>query len=217
MKAKEEADEDQDGVENLFEAVGGGVAGGGVGGVLGGEVAGKGGGKLEAAAPTRAWFPETFLFEPLVVTSDRGEASVPVKVPDRLTSWRVLALAHSRSGGQGGAVASFASTLPTYVDPVLPPFLTAGDEVRIPVQVVNTTGQPVSKPLEVKPEGDLAVGGGAWTVSVPAQGSVVQYASLTAREPGHLSVRASLGGADQMVRALDVLPAGRPVRVTRGG
>jgi len=217
MKAKEEADEDQDGVENLFEAVGGGVAGGGVGGVLGGEVAGKGGGKLEAAAPTRAWFPETFLFEPLVTTSDKGEASVPVKVPDRLTSWRVLALAHSRSGGQGGAVASFASTLPTYVDPVLPPFLTAGDEVRIPVQVVNTTGQPVSKPLEVRPEGDLAVGGGAWTVSVPAQGSVVQYASLTAREPGHLSVRASLGGADQVVRALDVLPAGRPVRVTRGG
>ncbi|HEY8208505.1 MAG TPA: alpha-2-macroglobulin family protein [Myxococcaceae bacterium] len=206
------------GDEGYADGIEGGVVGGVVGGVMGGQLGGVGlPAKGEAPAPTRAWFPETFLFEPLVVTSDRGEASVPVKVPDRLTSWRVLALAHSRSGGQGGTVASFTSTLPTYVDPVLPPFLTAGDEVRIPVQVVNTTAQAVSKPLEVRPEGDLAAGGGAWTVSIPAQGSVVQYASIIAREPGHLSVRASLGGADQVVRALDVLPAGRPVRVTRGG
>ncbi|HVE86230.1 MAG TPA: alpha-2-macroglobulin family protein, partial [Myxococcales bacterium] len=213
--AAADSEGDSDGVE-------GGVEGGIVGGVLGGRVGtaegkGLGGRAAEAPAPTRAWFPETFLFEPLVVTSDRGEASVPVKVPDRLTDWRVLALAHSRTGGQGGAVASFSSTLPTYVDPVLPPFLTAGDEVRLPVQVVNTTSQAVSRPLLVKPEGEAAAGGGSWTVSVPAQGSVVQYASITAREPGPLSIRASLGGADQVVRSLDVLPAGRPVRATRGG
>ncbi|HZN95698.1 MAG TPA: alpha-2-macroglobulin family protein, partial [Myxococcales bacterium] len=221
------AESDADGIADSVdeESVEAGIEGGVVGGVVAGAVGGAAGGtafgmgvaRAEAPAPTRAWFPETFLFEPLVVTSDRGEASVPVKVPDRLTAWRVLALAHSRAGGQGGAVASFASTLPAYVDPVLPPFLTAGDEVRVPVQVVNTTGQPVSRPLEVRPEGDLAAGGGAWTVSVPAQGSVVQYASITARQPGRLAVRASLGGADQVVRALDVLPAGRPVRITRGG
>ncbi|MFP2903118.1 alpha-2-macroglobulin family protein [Corallococcus sp. 4LFB] len=74
-----------------------------------------------AAAPTRAWFPETFLFEPLVVTDANGQATVPVRVPDRLTQWRVLALAHSRSGAQAGAVTSFAGTLPTYVDPCCRP------------------------------------------------------------------------------------------------
>lgn len=73
------------------------------------------------AAPTRAWFPETFLFEPLVVTDATGLAQVSVKVPDRLTTWRVLALAHSRSGAQGGAVTSFLGTLPVYVDPIVPP------------------------------------------------------------------------------------------------
>src|SRR4029079_17105535 len=70
--------------------------------------------------PTRAWFPETFLFEPLVITDEHGAAVVAVRVPDRLTTWRVLALAHSRSGAQGGAVTSFLGTLPTYVDPVVP-------------------------------------------------------------------------------------------------
>ena len=46
-----------------------------------------------------------------------------MRVPDRLTSWRFLALAHTRGGAQAGTVASFVGTLPTYVDPILPPFL----------------------------------------------------------------------------------------------
>ncbi|HZI03362.1 MAG TPA: alpha-2-macroglobulin family protein, partial [Archangium sp.] len=111
------------------------------------------------ATPGRAWFPETFLFEPLVVTDASGLASVPVKVPDRLTNWRVLALGHSRSGAQAGAVSTFAGTLPTYVDPVLPPFLRAGDTVRLPVQVVNTTGASVTRSLKVEAEGVTVEGG----------------------------------------------------------
>src|SRR5262252_2794966 len=83
----------------------------------------------ETHVQSRAWFPETFLFEPLVVTDADGAASLKVRVPDRLTTWRVLALAHSRGGAQAGAVARFQGTLPTYVDPVVPPFLLVGDEV----------------------------------------------------------------------------------------
>jgi Alpha-2-macroglobulin family len=168
------------------------------------------------ATPGRAWFPETFLFEPLVVTDASGSASVPVKVPDRLTSWRVLALAHSRSGAQAGAVSSFAGTLPTYVDPVLPPFLRAGDVVRLPVQVVNTTGVAVTRSLKVEAQG-VTVEGGSRTVTVPASGSVVEYVTLRAARPGPVTVRASLGGTDSVVRTFDVLPTGRPVTETRGG
>ncbi|WPB75952.1 alpha-2-macroglobulin family protein [Archangium violaceum] len=168
------------------------------------------------ATPGRAWFPETFLFEPLVVTDASGLASVPVKVPDRLTNWRVLALAHSRSGAQAGAVSSFAGTLPTYVDPVLPPFLRAGDVVRVPVQVVNTTGSPVTRPLKVEAQG-AAVEGGSRTVTVPAAGSVVEYVTVRAAQPGPVTLRASLGGTDSVVRTFDVWPTGRPVVETHGG
>ncbi|OJH34170.1 alpha-2-macroglobulin family protein [Cystobacter ferrugineus] len=171
----------------------------------------------EAAAPSgRAWFPETFLFEPLVVTDASGEASVPVKVPDRLTRWRVLALAHSRSGAQAGAVSTFASSLPTYVDPVLPAFLRAGDVVRMPVQVVNTTGTAVTRALKVEAQG-AAVEGGTRTVTVPAAGSVVEYVTLRAAKPGPVTVRAALEGADSVERGFDVWPTGQLVRETRGG
>lgn len=169
-----------------------------------------------AAAPTRAWFPETFLFEPLVVTDASGLATVPVRVPDRLTQWRVLALAHSRSGAQAGAVTSFAGTLPTYVDPVLPPFLRAGDTVRLPVQVVNTTDKEVVAALKVDVQG-AQVEAGSRTVKVPARGSAVELVTVKAQGAGPVTVRATLGGADAVVRDFDVWATGQPVVETRGG
>jgi hypothetical protein len=175
-----------------------------------------GGGEADAA-PSRAWFPETFLFEPLVETDAAGQATVPVRVPDRLTRWRVLALAHSRSGAQAGAVTSFAGTLPTYVDPVVPAFLRTGDAVRLPVQVVNTTGAAVEQPLKLTAEGAVVEGASARTVRVPAQGSAVEYVTLKATQPGPVSVKAALGNTDAVVRGFEVVPTGRPVEQTRGG
>ena len=175
----------------------------------------RGGGK-RPEGPTRAWFPETFLFEPLVVTDAHGAAVVPVRVPDRLTTWRVLALAHSRAGGQAGAVTSFLGTLPTYVDPVVPAFLVQGDQVRLPIQLVNTTRAPVTGTLEVSAEhATLAHAGGARTV--PAEGSTVDYAALTADRAGVIRLRAALAGSDAVERAIEVRPAGRPVTQGRSG
>ncbi|KFE71216.1 alpha-2-macroglobulin family protein [Hyalangium minutum] len=177
----------------------------------------EGGAQAEAAAPSRAWFPETFLFEPLKVTDESGQAVVPVKVPDRLTRWRVLALAHSRSGAQAGAVTSFSGTLPTYVDPVVPAFLFTGDAVRLPVQVVNTTEQAVEQPLKLVADGAVVEGAATRTVRVPAQGSVVEYVTLKATQPGPVSLQASLGTTDAIVRSFDVKPTGRRVDQSRAG
>jgi hypothetical protein len=173
-------------------------------------------GAAEDAAPTRAWFPETFLFEPLVITDTKGHAEVPVKVPDRLTSWRVLALAHSRQGGQAGAVASFLGTLPAYVEPVTPAFLYAGDEVRLPIQLVNTTEREMTPPLSLSATGaTLAATGGA--VRLPAGGEVLQYVTLSTRAPGTATVRASLGASDAVEKSFPVQPAGLRAVVSKGG
>jgi hypothetical protein len=197
--------------------------------------AGKGGGGAahgkRPESTTRAWFPETFLFEPLVVTDDTGAAVVPVRVPDRLTTWRVLALAHSRSGAQGGAVASFLGTLPTYVDPVVPAFLLQGDEVRLPIQLVNTTAKDVTATLEVSARnatiagaggaaGSAAAGGGAagrGPRTVPAQGSTLDAVTLIADHPGRVQLHVALGGTDAVERGFDVRPTGRPVTETHSG
>lgn len=170
----------------------------------------------ERGPETRAWFPETFLFEPLVVTDAQGTAALDVRVPDRLTTWRVLALAHSREGGQAGAVTSFLGTLPAYVDPVVPSLLRAGDRVRLPVQLVNTTADPVASTLVMEAAG-ATLGGGAGPVSIPANSNVVRYATLTAATPGEVRLLARLGDTDSVLRTTRVVPTGRPVTHTQSG
>ena len=194
---------------------------GGFGGLVGDgdkQEADKSGiqGNAGPESPTRAWFPETFLFEPLVVTDATGAATVPVRVPDRLTTWRVLALAHSRSGAQGGAVTSFLATLPTYVDVVVPGALTRGDRVRLPVQLVNTTDAPVVTALAVAAT-NATIAGGVGPRTIPAQGSLVEYLTVTADRPGRIELKVGLRGGDAVVRTIDVLPLGKPELVSRSG
>lgn len=186
-----------------------------------GDDAPKGGGgdKAGAAAPdkpSRSWFPETFLFAPLVVTDASGAAAVPVTIPDRLTGYRILALAHSRGGAQAGAVASLTSTLPVYVEPVVPVFLHAGDSVRLPVQVVNTTEAAVTRALRVTATGATITGGGG-TITVPPRSSAISYATLTATRPGAIRLEAVLDGADGVVRTIEVRPVGKPTVLTASG
>ncbi|HEY0190928.1 MAG TPA: alpha-2-macroglobulin family protein [Kofleriaceae bacterium] len=165
----------------------------------------------------RAWFPETFLFEPLVVTDDHGAATVPVRVPDRLTTWRVLALAHSRTGAQGGAVTSFLGTLPTYVDPIVPAFLIEGDEVRLPIQMVNTTAAEVRGALDVSVQNATIVHGPGRAAVLPAQGSALDAATLRADHAGRVALRVALAGSDAVERTFEVRPNGRPVTERRSG
>lgn len=172
--------------------------------------------RRDAEGVTRAWFPETFLFDPLVVTDASGKGEVRVRVPDRLTSWRVLALAHARNGAQGGALARFLGTLPTYVDLVVPDTLVQGDEVRLPVQLVNTAETAVTTALEISATNATLIGGGG-TRTIPAQGSVVEYVRLRADQVGTVSLKVALRGSDALVRTLEVEPAGRPVTTTRTG
>lgn len=175
-----------------------------------------GGGGAGPAAPTRAWFPETFLFAPRVITSDAGEAIVEALVPDRLTTWRVLALAHSRSGMQAGTVASLVSNLPVSVDVVVPPYLVSGDRVALPIQVVNTTAQALSRALTTKAEGGRLKGStGALTIA--PGGTATSYAWVDVGEPGELLVEAAVGSDDAVRRTVPVESGGEPKRVERSG
>ena len=82
----------------------------GLGG-LGTKGSGRGGGTAkglgkaieEETVNVRSWFPETFIFEPLIETDDNGHANHAFTVPDRLTTWRILGLAHTQSGLSSGS------------------------------------------------------------------------------------------------------------------
>lgn len=167
-------------------------------------------------AATRSWFPETFLFAPRVITDDNGVANVDVLVPDRLTTWRVLALAHSRNGAQSGAVTTLIGNLPVSIDVVVPPFLLVGDRVSLPVQVVNSTDAAVSRALTTTIEGGR-LSGLPGTVRVDARGSTTSMASLDTPRPGEVVVVANVGSDDSVRRTIPVRSGGRLARVEHSG
>lgn len=148
----------------------------------------------EASSRVRSWFPETFLWAPRVITGTDGAAEVGVDLPDSLTTWRVLGLAASRDGQQAGAELSLLSTLPLYVDLLLPERVRLGDRWLVPVQVVNTTAEAWSGRLSVQGVGLSASAAG--TVSVGARGSRVERAQVEASAPGPASLSAALAGGD---------------------
>ncbi|MDG1479975.1 MAG: alpha-2-macroglobulin family protein [Myxococcota bacterium] len=173
--------------------------------------------QAEEPAATRAWFPETFLFAPLIVTDDAGAASHTVTVPDRLTDWRILGLAHSADGALAGDVMQFQGTLPVYVDPVLPPFLRAGDEVLVPIQAVNTTAAAMDLSLTLQAKGVGRLGPVDRRLRIGGGGSTVVRAPLITDKAGDLTLYAALGSADAIERTIPVLPTGRPLTDTRAG
>jgi hypothetical protein len=202
-----------------LSAIGGGPGGGGADGFAEVDakkmVEGKPEPELEPVS-TRAWFPESFLFEPRVMTDASGDGSFTVKVPDRLTTWRVLALAHSKEGAQAGALTTFLGTLPVYLDPVVPAFLSTGDEVDLPIQVVNTTNQRLERVMKLESSGVASVSGSG-SVAIGPETSVVKYARIVARKPGNVKISASLASADAVERTFAVIPTGKPMREERGG
>lgn len=169
-----------------------------------------------AEAALRSWFPETFLWEPVVATDARGQALVDLTVPDSLTSWRVLALAHSREGEQTGGLARFSSTMPVYADVVLPSQARVGDRLQLPVQVVNNTARPGQEQLGVNVQG-AASGSAGGSLSMAPWASAVRFVEVKANTPGQATVSLKLGTTDRVERELRIVPTGRRVSSTHGG
>ena len=169
-----------------------------------------------SAESVREWFPETFLWQPLVETDAEGLAQVDVVVPDQLTTWRVLALAHDRRGEQAGSVLTFDSTLPIYVDPVTPAWLYEGDTIELPVQITNTSRDAVADSLFLETSGPIS-GRGAGRVEVGPGATEVRSLTLETTGAGAAMVRTDFGAWDAAERAIPVLPTGRPVVTQRGG
>ncbi len=163
----------------------------------------------------RAWFPETFIWAPAVVTDADGSARVQAVLPDSLTTWRVLGLAADRHGAQAGEVLRIASTLPTYADPVLSDWLRAGDQAQVPVRLVNTTDEPIEGRWSASATGLEGAGRGSTTLA--AGRTTVVWADLQADAPGSGRFEVALEGHDRVIEDVQVLPRGQARHQQRRG
>ncbi|HSD67520.1 MAG TPA: alpha-2-macroglobulin family protein, partial [Vicinamibacteria bacterium] len=106
----------------------------------------------KAPEPIRARtdFSALALFAASVPTDADGRARVPVKLPDSLTRYRVMAVAVEGARRFGSGEATIVARLPLMVRPSAPRFLNFGDRFELPVVLQNQTGESMTVDVAVE-------------------------------------------------------------------
>ncbi|MBW2254615.1 MAG: hypothetical protein JRI25_08465, partial [Deltaproteobacteria bacterium] len=163
---------------------------------------------------TRTDFRDTVHWEPTIATDERGEAEVHFYLSDAVTSFRLTAEGVG-SGLAGHQEATLSSVLPVSIATKLPPAVSAGDTLLLPVTVSNARGETLDVDVSGRfdsalihasaTQGDLALApDGSDTHWIPLQigaGSETATIHLTA-EGGGLS--------DAIAKELRIVPPGFP-------
>jgi alpha-2-macroglobulin len=101
---------------------------------------GYGGGLSAGAANTRIRRDfQALAYYNNVVTDASGKAQITFKLPDNLTTWRIMAIATDGNLRFGNGETTFITTKPLLTNPILPQFARPGDRLNAGLSVTNNT------------------------------------------------------------------------------
>ncbi|GAB5521478.1 MAG: alpha-2-macroglobulin family protein [Rhodothermales bacterium] len=115
------------------------------------EDMGGGGGEYNDGA--RADFRPLAHWDPAIRTDSRGRVSVTFRVPESLTTFRLMATALTADSKFGVGREDIIVTKPLVLQPALPRFARVGDRFEAGVLVTNTTGQAGTATVGVEATG----------------------------------------------------------------
>ena len=88
-------------------------------------------------ANIRTNFSETAFFQPHIATDANGELYVEFTVPESITRWKMLGIAHTKDMCLGTTENHLVTKKDFSVEPNLPRFLRCGDKISIPAKISN--------------------------------------------------------------------------------
>ena len=97
-----------------------------------------------SAVPTRTDFRETAFWEPALRTDAHGEVVLEFQMPEAVTRWQLLALAHDRQLRTGQLARQLVTQKDIQLTPNAPRFLRPGDSFTFPATLANLTDAPVA-------------------------------------------------------------------------
>ncbi len=121
-----------------------------IGGKADEEKSGGESGGSNKAIVVRTDFSALAVFQPKATTDSRGHLEVPVKLPDNLTRYRVMAVVVAHEREFGSQESTITARLPLMVRPSAPRFLNFGDKFELPVVLQNQTDKPINVALAVR-------------------------------------------------------------------
>ena len=98
----------------------------------------------EEALQLRENLQETAFFYPQLMTDDRGQVALKFTLPESLTTWRFIGLAHTKDMCCGVLTDKTVAQKDVMVQPNMPRFLRLGDKGTVSTRLFNTSGHAVS-------------------------------------------------------------------------
>ena len=186
-----------------------------------GAAEGADGGKLKAPTRVRRYFPETLLWQPELITDEKGRAKLEVPLADSITTWRLAMSAVSQQGELGSATTGIRVFQDFFVDIDFPVALTQHDQVSVPVAVYNYLDKPQTVQLEVQEGAWFELMGEAkQTLELKAREVTSVSFRLEALKPGNHALTVKASGsemADAVQRQVSVEPDGRRLEQVLNG
>lgn len=161
----------------------------------------------------REFFPETFVFEPALITDQSGRATLAVTMPDAITTWRITASASSAGGELGSTLSQIKVFQDFFVDIDLPVSLTEGDEISIPVALYNylPRSQKIRLTLQSEDWFDILESSEIERTLQKDEVSVA-YFPIRVRKIGYHSILVKAYGevkSDAIKRSIEIVPNGK--------
>jgi TonB-dependent SusC/RagA subfamily outer membrane receptor len=104
-------------------------------------------GKANAATEevkVRKNFNETAFFYPQLTTDAEGNVEFSFTIPEALTQWKLLTLAHTKDAASGVVEKTVITQKPLMVQPNAPRFIREGDKMEFSAKVVNLSDKEVT-------------------------------------------------------------------------
>ena len=188
-----------------------------------GKRAPGGGGGADAADILRSRFQTTAFYLGSLVTNAEGKGVASARLPDNLTTFRLMAVAVTDGDRYGSGQSSLLVTRPLVARPALPRFLREGDRFAAGVVVNRREGAPASATVEARSTGATLEGRRKQeAVLEPGRGREVRFGFLAGAGDslGKASFRFTAKSgrdADAVALALPVRPAHHPQAFTVAG
>ena len=91
----------------------------------------------QGSSEVREYFPETWYWDPTLITDDQGKASLNLTVPDSITNWMVDAVASTKQGEMTGNSTNITVFKEFFIEPDIPVSAVRGDRFELRVMVYN--------------------------------------------------------------------------------
>ena len=179
-----------------------------------GEQEPGGGGGLAGGDILRSRFKPTAFYLGAVETDSVGAAVATAKLPDNLTTFRVMAVAVTQGDRYGHGESPLLVTRPLLARPALPRFLRSGDEFTAGVVVNQRAGGTPTVNVRAEAQGVVRRGAATRTVTLAAgRGSEIRF-SFRDTTADSVALRFDVAAQNDSDAVLVRLP-GRPVFTPR--